>query len=179
MTAVKTKFASAAKLVTAVIAKVDLDDAEVVKSILIQRPKSWDKMYSLQTCFQSGLHLETTMADAFAALQQLMKATESQLIKIERQVIDRSKESMTVQATVMTGQIMTNSLWQHGDVGSNKCPKIQCLPEVAGPKYASSAQQVLAEYLSQAGYVVFRSHDAELAVTESTRQASWMKGVGG
>ncbi|KIJ14496.1 hypothetical protein PAXINDRAFT_176694 [Paxillus involutus ATCC 200175] len=89
MTVVETEFAAAVKFLTAVIAKVDLDDAEVVESVLVQRPESWDGMYSLQTCLLSGLRSGTTMAEAFAALQRLTKIADSRLIETsERRVRD-------------------------------------------------------------------------------------------
>ncbi|KAF9226296.1 hypothetical protein BS17DRAFT_777012 [Gyrodon lividus] len=89
MTVIEHEFTAAVKLLTTVLAKLDLDDADVVESVLVQRPESWNGMYGLQTCLLSGLRSATTMADAFAALRRLTKIKDFRLIEpSERRVRD-------------------------------------------------------------------------------------------
>ena len=89
LTAVESEFATAVKLLTVLLGRLDLDDVEFVESVLAQRPESWNGMYSLQACLLSGLRSATTMADTFAALQRLTRIADSRLIEpSERRVCD-------------------------------------------------------------------------------------------
>ena len=89
MTVVESEFAVVVKLLTIVLGKMDLDDAEFVESVLAQRPESWNETYSLQTCLLNGLRSATTMVDTFMALQQLTRISDSRLIEpSERRVCD-------------------------------------------------------------------------------------------
>ena len=89
LTVVESEFAAAVKLLTVLLGKLDLDNAEFVESVLAHRPESWNGTYSLQTCLLSGLRSATTMADTFTALQQLTRISDSRLVEpSERRVCD-------------------------------------------------------------------------------------------
>ena len=89
MTVVESEFTAAVKLLSALLSKLDLDNAEFVESVLAQRPESWNGTYNLQTCLLSGLRSATTMADTFGALQRLTRVSDSRLIEpSERRVRD-------------------------------------------------------------------------------------------
>lgn len=89
MTVVESEFAAAVKLFTMLLGKLDLDNAEFVESVLVQRPESWNDTYSLQACLLSGLRSVTTMADTLAALQWLTRVSDSRLIEpSDRRVCD-------------------------------------------------------------------------------------------
>lgn len=89
MTVVESEFAAAVKLLTVLLGKLDLDNAEFAELVLAQCPESWNGTYGLQTCLLSGLRSATTMADTFAALQRLTRISDSRLIEpSERRVCD-------------------------------------------------------------------------------------------
>lgn len=89
MTVVESEFAAAVKLLSILLGKLNFDDTEFVESVLAQRPEPWNGTYSLQTCLLSGLRSTTTMADTFAALQQLARIADSRLIEpSERRICD-------------------------------------------------------------------------------------------
>ncbi|KAH0834852.1 hypothetical protein J3R83DRAFT_10475 [Lanmaoa asiatica] len=89
MAVVESEFAAAVKLLSVLLGKLDLDNAEFVELVLAQCPESWNGIYSLQTCLLSGLRSANTVADTFAALQRLTRISDSRLIEpSERRVCD-------------------------------------------------------------------------------------------
>ncbi|KAF9235809.1 cell morphogenesis N-terminal-domain-containing protein [Melanogaster broomeanus] len=104
MTVVEAEFAAAVKFLTILLAKLDLNDPDVVESVLAQRPESWNAMYTVQTCLLSGLRSTTTTADTFAALHRLSMVADSRLIESsERRVCDLFTLSLPWCLHAMTG----------------------------------------------------------------------------
>ncbi|KAL4073646.1 cell morphogenesis N-terminal-domain-containing protein [Scleroderma citrinum] len=89
MTVVQREFVEAVEFMRAVLSRVDLDDQDVVGSLLLQRPESWDDSSSLQAYLLGGMRSAVTMLNTFATLQQLARVSDSRLVEpSERRVCD-------------------------------------------------------------------------------------------
>ncbi|KAI6134790.1 cell morphogenesis N-terminal-domain-containing protein [Pisolithus croceorrhizus] len=81
MTVVEREFVEAVKLLTVILSRLDLEDADVVGSLLFQRPESWNASSSLQSYLLGGMRSAVTMQNTLTALQQLTRVADSRLIE--------------------------------------------------------------------------------------------------
>ncbi|KAI6121957.1 cell morphogenesis N-terminal-domain-containing protein [Pisolithus sp. B1] len=81
MTVVEREFVEAVKLLTVILSRLDLEDADVVGSLLFQRPESWNASSSLQSYLLGGMRSAVTMQNTLAALQQLTRVADSRLVE--------------------------------------------------------------------------------------------------
>ncbi|KIK28230.1 hypothetical protein PISMIDRAFT_673910 [Pisolithus microcarpus 441] len=81
MTVVEREFVEAVKLLTIILSRLDLEDADVIGSLLFQRPESWNASSSLQSYLLGGMRSAVTMQDTFTALQRLTRVSDSRLVE--------------------------------------------------------------------------------------------------
>lgn len=81
MTVVEREFVEAVKLLISVLSRLDLEDADVVGSLLFQQPESWNASSGLQTYLLGGMRSAVTMQDTFTALLQLTRVSDSRLVE--------------------------------------------------------------------------------------------------
>ncbi|KAI6037641.1 cell morphogenesis N-terminal-domain-containing protein [Pisolithus marmoratus] len=81
MTVVEREFLEAVRLLTAILSRLDLEDADVAGSLLFQQPESWNASGSLQAYLLGGMRSATTMQDTFTAVQQLTHVSDSRLVE--------------------------------------------------------------------------------------------------
>ncbi|KAG8221608.1 hypothetical protein J3R82DRAFT_1875 [Butyriboletus roseoflavus] len=141
MTVVELEFTTVVNLLTMLLGRLDLGNAEFIKSLLAQCPESWNGMYSLQTYLLSvSLRSATAMADTFVTLQSevLTRVSGSWLIEPSKHhicdlfALSRLPQYLySMSGDNLSGQILAIHLQeQHGGSCANMH---QCSPSTIYP----------------------------------------------